>query len=195
MSKTKLVSMIRCTDPYQVGSTCAHYHSSGIGVVTSDGRRFYCVHAVGAGVDICTCPELVQEVDDGDPACVDCGENLPEYECEPEVIPDGGLRCLGCVIRQRDEARAKLETIRRLISGEQSSQIPVIQAIANVFIGYVHVPADGDGSADKKLDKMKADAAGYTRRFDEKDKKAAENAIGRGSRGDREGCMTQDDDQ
>jgi len=61
--------------------------------------------------------------------------------------------------------------------------------------GYFRVPADGDGSVDRKLDKMKADAAGYTRRFDEKDKKAAENALGRGGRGNCEGCMTQDDDQ
>jgi len=52
------------------------------------------------------------------------------------------------------------------------------------------------GDGEDRLESMGNDMAVLIRAEDlRKLSKAAENAIGRGSRGDREGCMTQDDDQ
>jgi len=59
--------------------------------------------------------------------CVDCGKELPEHECECELLPDGGLRCIGCVIKQRDTAKQRLRNVMDLLGPEVADRMTDIK--------------------------------------------------------------------
>ena len=63
-----------------------------------------------------------------DPICANCGKDLSDYECEAEMLDGGRMRCLDCVIKQRDFL---VQLLVRLFGWEDKSYLHAVMHVEN----------------------------------------------------------------